>query len=72
MITLGVENYCHNCSRFAPTIERRSTLRCVYLFGKTDASYENVDDLAVVCECRDSCKAIESGIRCELASKEVE
>lgn len=70
MITLEVENYCHNCSRFAPTIESRSTLRCVHLFGKADASFETVDDLAVVCERRDSCKAIESEIRRELASKE--
>ena len=69
MITLEVESYCHNCSRFAPTIERRSTLRCVHLFGKADA-YEDVDDLAVVCGCRDSCKAIELEIRRELTSKE--
>lgn len=69
MITLEVENYCHNCSRFAPTIECRSTLRCVHLFGKADA-YEDVDDLVVVCECRDRCKAIESEIRRDLTSKE--
>ena len=71
MITLGVENYCHNCSRFAPTIERHSTLRCVQLFGRADV-YEDVGDFAVVCEHRDSCKVIESEIRRELASKEVE
>ena len=71
MITLKVESYCHNCSRFAPTIERCPTLRCVHLFGKADA-YENVDDLAVVCGCRDSCKAIEQVIRSEIAAKEGE
>lgn len=69
MITLEVESYCHNCSRFAPTIERRSTLQCVHLFDKANA-FEAVDDLAVVCGCRDSCKAIESEIRRELTSKE--
>lgn len=66
MITLEVENYCHNCSRFAPTVERRPTVRYV---RETDV-YEDVDGLAVVCECRDSCKAIESEIRRELTSKE--
>lgn len=66
MITLEVENYCHDCSRFAPTVECRPTVRYV---REVDA-YGAVDDLAVVCECRDSCKAIESEIRRELTSKE--
>lgn len=69
MITLEVENYCHDCSCFAPTVKRRQTLRYVHLFGKADVN-EGVDDLAVVCECRDRCKAIESEIRRELAPKE--
>ena len=66
MITLEVENYCHDCSRFAPTVERLPTVRYV---READA-YEDVDDLAVVCECRDRCKAIETEIRRELAPKE--
>lgn len=68
MITLEVENYCHDCSRFAPTVERRPRVRYV---READA-YESVDDLAVVCECRDSCKAIESEIWRELTLKEGE
>ena len=69
MITLEVESYCHKCDRFVPTAERRSTLRCVPLFGRADA---DVDDFAVVCLYRDGCKAVESVIRAEIAAKEGE
>lgn len=67
MITLEVESYCHKCDRFVPTAERRSTLRCVPLFGKAET---DADDFAVVCMYREGCKAIESVIRSEIAAKE--
>nr|DAH30304.1 MAG TPA: hypothetical protein [Caudoviricetes sp.] len=67
MITLEVESYCHKCDRFVPTAERRSTLRCVPLFGKAET---HADDCAVVCMYRDSCRGIEQVIRSEIAAKE--
>lgn len=67
MITLEVESYCHKCGHFAPTAERRSTLRCVPLFGKAET---HADDFAVVCVSRDGCRAIEQVIRSEIAAKE--
>lgn len=67
MITLEVESYCHKCDRFVPTAERRSTLRCVPLFGKAET---HADDRAVVCMYRDGCRAIEQVIRSEIAAKE--
>lgn len=67
MITLEVESYCHKCDRFVPTAERRSTLKCVPLFGRAEAY---VDDCAVVCMYRDGCRAIEQVIRSEIAAKE--
>lgn len=69
MITLEVESYCHKCDRFAPTAERRSTLKCVPLFSRP-GTY--VDDCAVVCLYRDGCRAIEQTIRSEIAAKEGE
>ena len=69
MITLEVESYCHKCDRFVPTAELRSTLRGVPLFGKAET---HVDDCAVVCMYRDSCRAIEQVIRSEIAAKEGE
>lgn len=69
MITLEVESYCHECDRFEPLAERRSTLRCATFFGKAD---EEVDDRVVVCTYRDRCRAIEQAIRREIAAKEGE
>lgn len=69
MITLDVESYCHNCQRFMPTVQLVPMLQCVPLFGKTEG---HVDNCAVICKYRDTCRAIEQTIRAEIAAKEGE
>lgn len=67
MITLEVESYCHKCNRFVPTAERRSTLKCIPLFGGAET---HADDCAVVCMYRGGCRVIEQVIRSEILEKE--
>lgn len=69
MITLEVENYCHRCQRFVPTVQFVPMLQCVPLFGKVE---DHVDNCAVICKYRDACRAIEQAIRLEIAAKEGE
>lgn len=69
MITLEVENYCHRCQRFMPTVQFVPMLQCVPLFGEVAG---HVDNCAVICQYRDTCRAIEQVIRSEIAAKEGE
>lgn len=60
MISLDIENYCHNCSEFEPD--------CKTIIYMADGKI--IVDTLVTCEHKDRCRNIKTYIEQQLARKE--